>query len=377
MDSAMEKLIDKAFLGLGSKSQLANGFRMQAKGQQTVAVYFSGNELGNLVEIGLNPVPLAPMFGLDESALRRWIADQAALTGRSRTLNGQRGTYPGVAFGNQQELVRFLEALTTLRAGQSSRVPSVPTEKVRIEKAAQDAGFDLTAPTDGDWLVFRSTAFPQAVGVSTQSGKSYRIGLPESGIAYQVCAEVGATVVEASDRWPAIIEGVAGYQTLHGVLVRIAAIFRVVTGAGLRDFEEKCRKLPDTTEAVRLAVQRVGQDIFRSSLLDYWGRRCAVSGLGIPELLRASHIKPWADCASDAERLDVFNGLLLAPHLDALFDGGWITFSDSGQMLIADALDSGSRIRLGLSGTEFVHGLADQHRAYLAWHRQHCFRNGR
>lgn len=375
MSSTMESQIVDAFANLGSKSALANGFRLQAKGQQTVAVYFSGNELGNSVEIGLNLVALAPMLGMDESALRRWIADQAALTGRSRTQNGQRGTYPGVAFGNQQELVRFLEALKTLRAEKSSREPSVPTEKVRIEKAAQDAGFDLSAPSDGDWLVFRSTAFPQAVGVSTKSGKSYRVGIPESDIAYQVCAEFGATVVEASDHWSAIIDGVAGYQTLHGVLVRIAAVFRVVAGAGLRDFEEKRRKLPDTTEAVRLAVQRVGQDIFRSSLLDYWGRRCAVSGLNIPEMLRASHIKRWAECSSDEERLDVFNGLLLAPHLDALFDGGWITFSDSGQLVIADALDSGSRTRLGLTGSEVIHGLANRHCAYLLWHRQHRFRH--
>ena len=52
-----------------------------------------------------------------------------------------------------------------------------------------------------------------------------------------------------------------------------------------------------------------------------------MTGLDVPELLRASHIKPWADCGTDAERLDVFNGLLLAPHLDAAFDAGFITIA--------------------------------------------------
>lgn len=120
-------------------------------------------------------------------------------------------------------------------------------------------------------------------------------------------------------------------------------------------------------------MQRVGQNIFRASLLAYWGQRCAVSGLAVPGLLRASHIKRWADCASDAERLDVFNGLLLAPHLDALFDDGWVTFLDTGQMKISDTLDADSRARLGVTGAETIYGLTERHLEYLAWHREHYF----
>ena len=57
--------------------------------------------------------------------------------------------------------------------------------------------------------------------------------------------------------------------------------------------------------------------------MEYWDSKCAVTGLAIPELLKASHIKPWKD-STDEERLDIFNGLLLAPHLDAAFDRGFI-----------------------------------------------------
>ena len=52
--------------------------------------------------------------------------------------------------------------------------------------------------------------------------------------------------------------------------------------------------------------QRVGQNKFRDAMLDYWGGACAVTGVAIPEVLRASHAKPWAECGTDAERLDVF-----------------------------------------------------------------------
>lgn len=249
-----------------------------------------------------------------------------------------------------------------------------PLERARLEKAAQDAGFDLSASPEGNWLIFRSTAFPQTLGLSAQPDEGYRVGLSDTVIGRQITAEFGMDLVEATEPWATRLDGVPDYQTLHRLLERIATMWRVVAGSGLRKFEEKSRELPNTTEAIRLTAQRVGQDIFRASLLQYWGGRCAVSGVDVPELLRASHIKPWADCASDAERLDVFNGLLLAPHLDALFDGGWVTFLKSGQMRISDELNVANRACLGISGTEVIPGLTDRHQSYLVWHREHCFR---
>jgi putative restriction endonuclease len=93
----------------------------------------------------------------------------------------------------------------------------------------------------------------------------------------------------------------------------------------------------------------------------------------VPELLRASHIKPWADCASDAERLDVFNGLLLAPHLDAAFDCGFITIADDGALVVSSAIGETARHLLGLATPLFVTALKPGHRAYLPWHRERVF----
>ncbi len=100
------------------------------------------------------------------------------------------------------------------------------------------------------------------------------------------------------------------------------------------------------TEVERLVRQRIGQGIFRQSLMDYWDGRCAVTGIDQPELLRASHMKPWTDCANDAERLDVFNGLLLTADWDAAFDKGLVTFDDNGLAQFASALGVGARARL-------------------------------
>jgi predicted restriction endonuclease len=100
-----------------------------------------------------------------------------------------------------------------------------------------------------------------------------------------------------------------------------------------------------------------------------------MSGTVDTELLRASHIKPWADCETDAERLDVFNGLLLAPHLDAAFDQGFITVADTGEVLVSPDLSPGSRQVPGLDHPFRVEGLGDGHRVYLPWHREKLYRH--
>lgn len=80
----------------------------------------------------------------------------------------------------------------------------------------------------------------------------------------------------------------------------------------------------------RIIKQRVGQGYFRRALLDYWGGCCPLTGIHEEAMLRASRIVPWAECRSDEERLDVYNGLLLAEHWDAAFDRGLVSFTDDG-----------------------------------------------
>ena len=120
----------------------------------------------------------------------------------------------------------------------------------------------------------------------------------------------------------------------------------------------------------RLVRQRVGQQKFREAMLDYWGGACSVTSVALPEVLRASHAKPWAECVSDAERLDVFNGFLLVANLDALFDRFLISFDDAGRLLVSQSLPVDVQTRLGLHSGMALRWLSDEHRLYLAWHRR-------
>lgn len=129
------------------------------------------------------------------------------------------------------------------------------------------------------------------------------------------------------------------------------------------------------TEAAAVVRRRVGQDLFREALLEYWDGRCAVTRLAVPELLRASHAKPWTD-ATDAERLDVHNGLLLAVHLDALFDRGLLSFADDGTALLSPQLPITARETLGMAGGAApLQRVAAAHLPYLQYHREHVFRS--
>lgn len=61
---------------------------------------------------------------------------------------------------------------------------------------------------------------------------------------------------------------------------------------------------------------------------------CPVTGTTFAPLLRTSRIKPWAACEDGNERLDPFNGIILAAHIDILFDQGWISFESDGHLLL-------------------------------------------
>jgi hypothetical protein len=109
---------------------------------------------------------------------------------------------------------------------------------------------------------------------------------------------------------------------------------------------------------------------FRGSLLNYWEGACAVTGIALPALLRASHAKPWAECATDAERLNIYNGFLLCAHLDALFDRGLLTFTDSGTGLLSPEISEKTRTSLNLNGPILLRWCSPHHVPFLQFHRQ-------
>ncbi len=235
-----------------------------------------------------------------------------------------------------------------------------PLDRLRIEKAAADCGFEMTPLERDGGLELRSARFPETLLVQPTGSSTLTVSASSAGLLDSVD---GADIVK-----------VDGFGALYDVLRTAAAHARTLPNRVADAFRRDTAGMPRSTEAERVVVQRVGQNLFRAALLDYWQGRCCVTGLALPELLRASHIKPWAACESDNERLDVFNGLLLAPHVDALFDGGWISFSDEGMVLISEGLPPDAAARLSVRTDWAVGNLRTEHRRYLAHHRQHELR---
>lgn len=123
------------------------------------------------------------------------------------------------------------------------------------------------------------------------------------------------------------------------------------------------KKIPRTTREA-LIQARLGQGKFRYDLINRWDGRCALTGLQNLNLVVASHIVPWALCDND-ERLDVNNGLLLAAHIDRLFDQGLISFSNLGELQIATRLNANDRHILGLDRYTKLRPLSSANLNYL------------
>ena len=122
----------------------------------------------------------------------------------------------------------------------------------------------------------------------------------------------------------------------------------------------------EETVKERLQFSRIGQERFRKTLITYWKGCCAVTGCQETRILRASHIKPWRVC-NNFERLDVFNGLLLLPNLDAAFDQGLITFDRQGKIMISPSFRKNAPM-LGITEDMKIR-LDERHQTYLAYHR--------
>lgn len=125
-----------------------------------------------------------------------------------------------------------------------------------------------------------------------------------------------------------------------------------------------------TTEREAIVLARRGQGLFRQ-LVSRIETRCRITGVSNPEHLRASHCKPWRDSSND-ERLDGENGLLLTPTIDHLFDRGFISFEDKGQLIVSPVAHKSSLERMGVATREivFVGAFTEGQRVYLEYHRE-------
>jgi hypothetical protein len=244
-------------------------------------------------------------------------------------------------------------------------------QRAIIEKCGNDNGFEYVLASATDGVMLASARHPTRASVSVE-GDAYLVRFQSASTTLR--AELERSFPQSgsgAERFAA--RGEAGLAVL---LRRAASLARALPSQAATDYQQAVATELSTlpvgiagTEVERLVRQRVGQNKFRDAMLDYWGGACAVTGVAISEVLRASHAKPWADCASDAERLDVFNGFLLSANLDALFDRFLISFDEQGVLVIAPALTGQDLLSLGIAPCMKLRWINLLHQPYLAQHR--------
>ena len=176
--------------------------------------------------------------------------------------------------------------------------------------------------------------------------------------ALSVSRARGGTVFNVSEgQWRALISSVGGFEPfLRGAQDDAAE-------------DEILASDLSPTEKDQLVRARRGQGAFRARVMSIESG-CRLTGTTDPSLLVASHIKPWRD-STDAERLDGENGLLLAPHVDRLFDLGRISFEDGGGVIVAGPAARDEVERWSLDPAADVGPFTARQRYYLSYHREY------
>lgn len=246
-----------------------------------------------------------------------------------------------------------------------------PLQRALVEKTGNDSGFEHVLDSAVDVVTLASARHPARVLVT----------MIPTGFSIEFLSASPVLVPELRRSFPQLMTGLnqfsaSGEAGLAQLLRRAANLSRALPSQAATSYQqevaEELASLPNGimgTEVERMVRQRVGQNKFREAMLDYWGGACAVTGVAILEVLRASHAKPWAECATDAERLDVFNGFLLSANLDALFDRFLISFDYVGRLQASSALAQAELMRLGGFPGMQLRWLTDEHRSYLVFQR--------
>ena len=162
------------------------------------------------------------------------------------------------------------------------------------------------------------------------------------------------------------------HLSLHETTEEFADTLSEKAGEYLVDAVKQDILIPETT---RLAIvkARIGQGIFRDEVAKV-ERQCRLTGVEDRDHLVASHIKPWKD-SDNRERLSGFNGLMLTPTPDHLFDKGFISFGDDGSLLYASRVNRAALAKMKIPDEGFNAGrfTADQ-TEFLRYHRNFVFK---
>ena len=175
-----------------------------------------------------------------------------------------------------------------------------------------------------------------------------------------------------SKEWQAGLRGVL-YRDVGSTFKKISeGLFATIDYNEYNNLPKEIISDMDTEKEITTKV-RLLQQKFRKELLKVMPS-CPITEITQKKLLFASHIKPWCFSSAD-EKIDVYNGFILSPLYDKLFDLGFITFSDDKYMLISPALDKFTVNKLNIKEKIYPNLDTKGREKYLDFHRKNIFLN--
>ncbi|HRJ71676.1 MAG TPA: HNH endonuclease signature motif containing protein [Terrimicrobiaceae bacterium] len=232
-------------------------------------------------------------------------------------------------------------------------------ERTLIEKAGYDNGWEIVVESVPEQVVLASALHRANATIREDSGRGrWLMSLPAGSLRAEL-SKAEADYYAGEDQFR-----VSNDRELGHLLRHAARLARSLPNQPevryLATVEKELAATITNTEVERLVRQRVGQDIYRESLMDYWGGACAVTGIAIPALLRASHAIPWSECQSDADRL--IRSICSLANLASFGGEAGSTRMEcrSQRVLLADPWGKGTKPplgRRGMMGVEWVESM--------------------
>ena len=242
-----------------------------------------------------------------------------------------------------------------------------------LRDAANEHGYRIGPEEAAGWVFFRSASAPGEIALAATAaamGGPFFLSVEHPGAVREMKAQNASPTAKGH-------AGAFAFPDRASLFDGVRSVYRLSMSLPTLPYEQYLKETAHLgeTEAEQIQKIRIGQDRFRDALMTYWFGRCPLTGVSDIELLRASHIVPWASCTSDAERLDVHNGFLLSSLWDSAFDTGLVTFDNLGRVVASPRLSREASVALKLDVVPPLN-LTDEHRRKLVWHRSVCWQSG-
>lgn len=210
-----------------------------------------------------------------------------------------------------------------------------------------------------------------------------RLGRIREGARIPSKPEIGCCLVAEVQIWPE--QHWLRQPNDWGPRTVVGATYDLREAEGLRLWSEAKRRAarqptwssyaeeqPPRYGAPTITRPRLGQGIFRVSVLEAYGRACAVTGEHSLPVLETAHIRPYAQGGSH----EVDNGLSLRVDLHRLFDRGYVTFDERRRLVVSRRLREdfeNGKTYYAMEGTTLRESAEASPDQALVWHREHVF----